>query len=74
MSYVIIAAMQSEPVPAVTETLSLKSDLTFGDGFRFGCGFMAALAIFSLALTILSGVIAGVAFLIAPGLSSLLIR
>jgi hypothetical protein len=66
--------MQSEPVPAITETLSLKSDLTFGDGFRFGCGFMAAFIIFWVALIILSGVIAGLAFLIAPGLSNLLIR
>ena len=66
--------MQSEPAPAITETLSLKSDLTFGDGFRFGCGFMAAFTIFWIALAILSGVIAGLAFVIAPGLSNLLIR
>jgi hypothetical protein len=74
MSYVIIAAMQSDPAPAITETLSLKSDLTFGDGFRFGCGFMAAVIIFWIALILLSGVIAGLAYLIAPGLSNLLIR
>jgi hypothetical protein len=64
--------MQNESsMPA--EALSLRSDLTFGDGFRFGCGFMAAFLVFWAVLSILIGVLAGLAFLIAPGLSRLII-
>ena len=51
----------------------MRTDLTFGDGFRFGCGFMAAFVVFWVMLTILSGVLAGLAFLIAPGISRFII-
>jgi len=54
--------------------LSVKTDLTFGDGFRFGCGFMSAFVVFWIILTILSILLAGLAFLIAPSLSNLLPR
>ena len=57
----------------MTEALSMRTDLTFGDGFRFGCGFMAAFVVFWVMLTILSGVLAGLAFLIAPGISRFII-
>jgi hypothetical protein len=50
----------------------VKPDLTFGDGFRFGCGFMAAIIVFWIVLGILSSLLAGLAFLIAPQLSNLL--
>jgi hypothetical protein len=64
--------MQNDP-SVTAEALSLRSDLTFGDGFRFGCGFMAAVIVFWIVLSILVGVLAGLAFLIAPGLSRLII-
>ena len=60
--------MQNDP-PTMAEALSVRTDLTFGDGFRFGCGFMAAFVVFWVVLTILSGVLAGLAFLVAPGIS-----
>ncbi len=67
--------MQSDP-PAITtsETLHVKSDMSFGDGFRFGCGFMAAIVVFWIVLLILSSLVAGLAFLIAPQLSNLIPR
>jgi hypothetical protein len=64
--------MQNDP-STMAEALSVRTDLTFGDGFRFGCGFMAAFVIFWVILTILSGVLAGLAFLVAPGISRLLV-
>jgi len=64
--------MQND-APAMSEAVSMRTDLTFSDGFRFGCGFMAAFIIFWLLLLILSGVIAALAFLIAPGFQRLLI-
>jgi hypothetical protein len=63
--------MQNDP-SVTAEAFSLRSDLTFGDGFRFGCGFMAALVVFWIVLSILVGVLAGLAFVIAPGLSQLI--
>lgn len=64
--------MQND-APTMAEAVSVRTDLTFGDGFRFGCGFMAAFIIFWLLLLILSGVLAGLAFLIAPGIQRLII-
>ena len=57
----------------MSEALTVRTDLTFGDGFRFGCGFMAAFVIFWVLLTILSGVLAGLAVLVAPGIQRLII-
>lgn len=64
--------MQIEPAPLPAETLTVHADLTFGDGFRFGCGFMAAFVMFWVVLTILISLVAGLAFLVAPNLPRLL--
>ena len=64
--------MQTEPTDTKIEYQTVKTDMTFGDGFRFGCGFMAAVVVFWIILVILSGLMAGVAFLIAPQLTNLL--
>lgn len=55
-----------------TEMMTVKADMTFGDGFRFGCGFMSAFIIFWIVITILGMILAGLAFVVAPGLSNLL--
>ncbi len=34
-----------------------KSGLTFGDGFQFGCGFMVAVLIFWIVMSILLAII-----------------
>ncbi len=65
--------MQTEPAPAPNEMVALKTEMTFGDGFRFGCGFMAAFVIFAIAFTLLSLILTGLAFLFAPGLAGMLI-
>jgi len=62
--------MQNETHPAPlapNEMLAVKSEMTFGDGFRFGCGFMAALTIFTIAFTLFSLILVGMAMLVAPG-------
>ncbi len=48
--------------------VAVRTDLTFGDGFRFGCGFTAAFVIFWLGLAIIGLLLSGVALLIAPQL------
>ncbi len=53
---------------------SSRPELSFGDGFRFGCGFMSAIVVFSIVLTILSGIVAGLAFALAPNLPNILPR
>ncbi|MBI5879423.1 MAG: hypothetical protein HZB53_17380 [Chloroflexi bacterium] len=63
---------QSAVHVAPNEMLAVKTEMTFGDGFRFGCGFMAAFVIFSIAFTVFSLILTGLAFLVAPGLSGLL--
>ena len=71
------AVMHNEPASAPVasnEMLAVKTEMTFGDGFRFGCGFMAAFIIFAIAFTLFSLILAGLAFLIAPGLAGLLPR
>lgn len=65
--------MQPQP-PEVRLETSARPELSFGDGFRFGCGFMSALIVFWIVLTILSGLVAGVAFVLAPGLPNVLPR
>lgn len=63
--------MHTEPVP--NDLVALKTEMTFGDGFRFGCGFMAAFIIFAIVLALFSVILAGLAFLFAPGLAGVLI-
>ncbi len=65
--------MQTEQTSLPAEPMTVHADLTFGDGFRFGCGFMAAFVMFWVLLTILIGLVAGLAFLVAPNLSKLFI-
>jgi hypothetical protein len=65
--------MQNEPIPAPNDLVALKTEMTFGDGFRFGCGFMAAFIIFAIVLTLFSLILIGLAFLFAPGLAGMLI-
>ena len=60
-----------KPVLVRMET-SAGSELSFGDGFRFGCGFMSAIVVFWIVLTILSSLVAGVAIMLAPNLSNYL--
>ena len=65
--------MQNEHAPVPNDLVALKTEMTFGDGFRFGCGFMAAFIIFTIALTLFSLILTGLAFLFAPGLAGMLI-
>ena len=63
--------MQPDPREVRMET-SPGNELSFGDGFRFGCGFMSAIVVFWIVLTILSSLVAGVAIMLAPNLSNYL--
>ncbi len=52
----------------------MKTDLSFGDGFRFGCGFMSAIVIFWIVVTVLSAVLIGLAFALGVSLPTLFPR
>jgi hypothetical protein len=63
-----------QPPAAPAEMMAVRTDLTFGDGFRFGCGFTAAFVIFWLALIILGLLLAGAALVLAPQLFGIFAR
>jgi hypothetical protein len=65
--------MENQPSPVTSSSQAalpikdipiLKMDLTFADGFRFGCGFMSAILVFWIVLSILALTMIGIALLL----------
>ena len=54
----------SQPALPIKDIPILKMDLSFADGFRFGCGFMSAILVFWIVFSILALLMMGVALLL----------